>query len=382
MIKAEKLKIGFRVDSSYEIGTGHIMRCLSLAEGLQEKNAEVIFISRKLSGNIIDVIKKQGYKVFTLKYDADILKPNALKCRYKEWLGVPYERDIQETKEILVKRHLSLDWLVVDHYAIDKKWEEQIRPFTNKIMVIDDLADRSHDCDLLLNQNIFPDMEGRYKNLIPVYSKKLFGPKHALLRREFAEARKRLKERNGIVKRILIFFGGIDKTNETEKALKALRILNEPSIEIDVVVGKMNERKDTIRRYCESMPKTRFYCQIDNMAEMMASADMAICAGGIATWERCCVGLPSLVVTTADNQIEAIRILDKRSILRYLGENTKVSADYIAEDVRLLLKSRQLLTQYSRNSLMLVDGLGVRRCASEVVLYGSMEKRELKLEVS
>ena len=145
-----------------------------------------------------------------------------------------------------------------------------LRPYVGKIMVIDDLADRSHDCDLLLDQNLYQKLETRYDNLVSDSCQKLLGPRYALLRPEFVVARKNPRQRNGQVRRVLIFFGRRYQTNETEKALRALAGISDRQFEVDVVVGGGNLRKRQIQNFCDSYEGMYFHCQVDNMAELMA----------------------------------------------------------------------------------------------------------------
>jgi len=204
------LKILIRTDSSVQIGTGHVMRCLTLADELRERGAEIVFVCRDFAGNLC------GYTEGNLKHAA--------------WLGADWQTDARQVEEIIKDFNTHPDWLVVDHYALDERWERYLRSYVKKIMVIDDLADRPHDCDLLLDQNFYENLESRYDGLAPSGCKKLLGPKYALLRPEFREERKNLRKRDGYVKRIMIFFGGSDPTNETTKALEAVRMLNRPDI--------------------------------------------------------------------------------------------------------------------------------------------------------
>ncbi|MBO8159077.1 UDP-2,4-diacetamido-2,4,6-trideoxy-beta-L-altropyranose hydrolase [Thermosyntropha sp.] len=331
-------KIIFRTDSAFIIGSGHLMRCLTLADELRNKGAEVKFICRNLPGNIIEVAEQRGYQIYMLPYEN---KSQIIPDDYSTWLGADFRRDAEETVRILKQE--SPDWIIIDHYAIDIKWEQIVRPYVKKIMVIDDLANRQHDCDLLLDQNLVENMEKRYEGLVPPHCVKLLGPSYALLRPEFREARKKLKKRDGTVRRILIFFGGSDPTNETEKALKAVLMLNRPDITVDVVVGKANPHKEKIKKLCDVYPNVNYYCQVNNMAELMAEADLAIGAGGATTWERCYMGLPSLVITVAKNQEDTARYLEKLGIVRYAGIAEEVSEDFLYDEIRKMLSNRIIL---------------------------------------
>ena len=218
-----------------------------------------------------------------------ILSSTSKDLAHAAWLGVPWQQDATETLAALGETQPA--WLIVDHYALDLRWESILRPRVGKIMVIDDLADRPHDCELLLDQNLYQDMETRYDPLVPATCAKLLGPKYALLRPEFAQARKNLRQRDGQVMRILVFFGGVDPTNETAKAIHALASIADRQFAVDVVVGSGNPHKQQIENLCAEHEGFHYHCQVDNMAELMAAADLAIGAGGDGDVGAVCCGV-------------------------------------------------------------------------------------------
>lgn len=337
-----------RTDASVEIGSGHVMRCLTLAEALRDKGAMVSFICRELQGNLIGYIVDKGFFVHHLPAPENIVEP--LKgTKHACWLGVPWQADAKEVWAIL-EAPAKPGWLVVDHYALDHGWETLVRPLVGKIMVIDDLADRCHDCDMLLDQNLYEQMDIRYEGLLPVRCKKFLGPKHALLRPEFLEARRTLQERNGIIRRILIFFGVSDQTNETSKALRAIISLNRPDINLDVVVGSVNPHMEEIKALCRIIPNATYHCQIDNMAELMASADLAIGAGGTTTWERSYLGLPSIIVVIADNQQETSNAVAAAGVSLVLGRGDAVTEDALARAIMYFLSNVDVTKEMGRKA--------------------------------
>lgn len=322
--------VAIRVDASRQIGSGHVMRCLSLAAQLQkEHNAQVHFIMRQLSGNLLSLVKDKGYSVLPLPAEQTEQKLTG----YEKWLTVPLELDAKET--IAGLRTIgTVDLLVVDNYAIDVTWENTVRPYVKKIMVIDDLANRRHDCDLLLDQNLYEDMYTRYNHLVPSHCRLYLGPKYALLRDEFYEARKALRRRNGTIKNILVFYGGVDTTNETMKTLHALeKIRNADSVTVNVIVGANNPCKEKIERCCLTHTNWHFYCQVSNIAEFMNQADLMLGAGGSTTWERCFMRLPALVTAVAENQIEGCKYLEKCGVIKYLGVFNDVTENRVICEV-------------------------------------------------
>ena len=276
------LRIAIRVDSSTQIGTGHFMRCLTLADELVQRGAQVRFISRHILSYLLDMLTKKGIEFMPLENEKG--PSNIDELPHAHWLEVSQQQDAQATVKAISDQ--SWDWLIVDHYALDIRWELVLRNSVQKIFVIDDIADRRHDCDMLLDQNFYKNMEIRYKGLISSQCTKLFGPNYALLRREFIETRKRLRKRDGKIKKIFVSFGGSDPTNETVKALEAIHLLGKTNIEVDVVIGTSSIHRETIATICDLMQEVKIHYQVSNMAELMANADLSIGAGGATTWER------------------------------------------------------------------------------------------------
>ena len=266
------MNIVFRTDASLQIGTGHVMRCLTLADELRQRGAVVSFVCREHPGNLIGLIEGKGYSVKRLPQPTSEYFVTSEDVAHAAWLGVPWQQDATETLAALGK--MQPEWLIVDHYALDCRWESILRPNVGRIMVIDDLADRSHDCDLLLDQNLYQNMATRYDELVPATCAKLLGPKYALLRPEFAQARNNLRQRDGRVRRILVFFGGVDPTNETEKAIHALVSIADRQFAVDVVVGGGNPHKQQIENLCAEHEGFHYHCQVDNMAELMAAGQI------------------------------------------------------------------------------------------------------------
>ena len=339
-----------RADASSLIGSGHVMRCLTLAQRLhKEENAKVVFIMRRLSGNLIDLVRKQGFDVLVLPpADQDYELGG-----YGLWLTVPMEVDAQQTIEVLqhyLQEHCCdvADRLIVDSYALDEHWEQMLRPYSREIMVIDDLANRRHDCDILLDQNFYLNKDVRYVGLVPEHCKMLLGPDHALLREEFYEAKKHLRKRDGNIKNILLFYGGSDLTNETEKAIKALVQLHDEgyNFTVDIITGVSNSRREKIKKLCSKYHFLHYYCQVSNMAEFMNKADLMLGAGGSTTWERLYMELPALVTAVAENQILGCEDCSQAGIIEYLGINEDVRVDTILEALH------KKLDKYNRNVVM------------------------------
>ncbi|WKB35248.1 UDP-2,4-diacetamido-2,4,6-trideoxy-beta-L-altropyranose hydrolase [Terrilactibacillus sp. S3-3] len=271
-----KLNVAFRVDASAIIGTGHVMRCLTLANQLRRDNVAVTFFCRQLSGDLTDLIAGQGFPVCRLPAPAANSERNIWRWYLENW-----QADARETLALLKKNNLRPDVMVVDHYGLDKKWESLLRERAESIMVIDDLANRRHQCDLLLDQNDYCEQEKRYDGLIPVSCKTLLGPDYSLLRDEFIHTSRR--QRDGTIKRVLVSFGGADPQNETLKVLKVLARFK--ALRVDVVVGGSHPYKEVIRRFYARHPRFYVHVQTSDMAHLINSADLAIGAGGTSLWE-------------------------------------------------------------------------------------------------
>ncbi|MEA0554071.1 UDP-2,4-diacetamido-2,4,6-trideoxy-beta-L-altropyranose hydrolase [Lysinibacillus irui] len=278
-------KIIIRTDASVDIGSGHVMRCLTIAHSLKREGCHIQFWMEPHAGNLLDYVAQQGYEIISKAEHADLY--------------------------------------IIDHYGIDMEWEQNIRPYTKKLMVIDDLA-RVHDCDLLLDQNVVPNFEDRYDELLPKHCIKLLGPKYLIMREEFIEARRQIRQRNQDIQRLLVFMGGTDPTNETMKILTALEELT--FAHVDVVVGNGNVHKEKIEQICRER-NYHYHCQISYMAQLMQQADFSIGAGGSSMWERCYVGLPSSSTIVANNQLITTNYADQLGAVINLGWHEDVTVD-------------------------------------------------------
>ena len=339
-----------------------MMRCLTLAQTLSKEGAEINFVCRELPGHGISLIIANGFNVIPLSYSQEDAEATEHLPLYQRWLGTTQENELAQVGTILKDLNGSIDWLVVDHYALDSRWEKQFKPNTRHLMVIDDLANRRHECDLLLDQNFYSNQSLRYAKLAPENCIQLLGPHYALLRDEFACERKNAKVRDKLDK-VLIFFGGADLTNETKKAI--LACLKVPNIKhIKVVVGYANPHKEEIQSLCALYNNLSYYCNAQNMAELMADVDLAIGAGGSTTWERCCMGLPAVVIPIAENQVESASALDSAGIIKKIdGLHEQDLVAYL----QFLGANLSALTAMSEKCFATVDGKGAKRVATAMI---------------
>jgi UDP-2,4-diacetamido-2,4,6-trideoxy-beta-L-altropyranose hydrolase len=339
----------FRVDSSKQIGTGHLMRCLTLADALSGEGADITFVCRSLPGDLGYLVKEKGFDL--------CLMPNEEEdnSNYEQRARIDWKTDVEKTKAILDQKQKDINWLIVDHYSLDYRWELQLRPYIQKLMVIDDLADRKHDCDLLLDQNYYENLTKRYDCLVPAHCQKLLGLKYLLLRQEFIELARVLKQRDGKIKRILVSFGGSDPTNETVKALEAIRLLNRPDIDVDVVIGASNQQQEEVKQLCQTIPNTTFYCQVNYMANLMAKADLALAAGGTSTWERCFMGLPTITLAIAPNQLEALAAVATTGAIKNLGWCNNINAEKINHEIKRFIDNPEALLKISHAARKIIN---------------------------
>lgn len=367
LVKTKSISnIVFRTDASQEIGTGHVMRCLTLADAFHNKGVVVSFICRDLPGHLSDYIKCKGYNVFLLPFEKFSSCKLKKDLKHSHWLGVDWETDANETEEILGK-YECIDGLIIDHYALDKRWEEKLKKFTQCIIVIDDLADRKHTCNILLDQNYYLNMYKRYEGLVPPNCVKLLGPQYCLLREEFSNERKSLRGRDRDLKTILVFFGGSDPTNETYKILKALENIDCNSIRIHVVVGQSNKQKYIIKELCKKYLNMNFHYQINYISKLMSEADLAICAGGSITWERYCLGLPAILISVAHNQVEICETVSSLGIDWYIGKSEDVNGKEVVDMIKIIEMEISELNYRSKKALEFVDSGGTNRVTKEIL---------------
>lgn len=324
------MRVLVRADASVDIGSGHLMRCMTLADQLRNDGSDVAFVCRDLPGGMFDLLNARGYRSAKLPVHGTDEGTQQFDA----------EETIKAVGQLFPE---GLDWLVVDHYQLDAEWERKLRPCAHKLMVIDDLANRPHDCDLLLDQNYYRNLDRRYQGLVPEQCIKLLGPEYVLLRPEFAAARQALRARDGSVRRILVFFGGSDPARQTQKVVEELQLMGRSKIAIDVVVGSANPERESIRAICDELPNVDFHCQVTNMAELISNADLGIGAGGAAMWERCCLGLPTITVVFAANQERTTEDVAGIGAIEYLGwADRLVTGDYVRAVAAMLGDAKKL----------------------------------------
>lgn len=357
--------MALRADASVEIGTGHVMRCLTLADALAAAGAECHVICRDLPGNLAAQVRERGHTCHLLP--APDTREDDSATAHSSWLGVTRAQDAQDCYPILAD--LCPDWLIVDHYALDAGWETAMRSVVGKVMVIDDLADRQHDCDLLLDQNLGRASQD-YDGLLPEPCDRLIGPRYAILRPEFAKLRANslARREHHPLKRVLVTMGGVDKGNATERVLNALDAASLPNdVRITVVMGPKAPWLNQVRVRADRMRlTTEVKVAVCDMARMMAESDLAIGAGGTTAWERCALGLPSITLVLAKNQEVVAEMLQRAGAAlscRNVNELVGILNSEVFQDDLI-----GALARMSRHAAAVTDGKGATRVVQQLAL--------------
>lgn len=302
------MNVLIRVDANAAVGAGHVMRCAALGKRLMSQGAQVHFVCVGLSDRLADWLRDRGFSLTVLSV------AHINNC----------QTDLTATSDV-ARRIGRVDLLIVDHYGLNHVWENGMRSQARRILVIDDLADRDHDCDILLDHNLHEAALARYENRVPPGTRLFLGPRYAILRTEFDEPSLQ-RVRNGDVSRLLVFFGG-DENNETLKVVNALRALGSHAPETIVVLGLVHPHQSSIHKNAADLQRVQVIDTTDQMSVLIAQADLAIGTCGVAAWERCVLGLPCLVVVTAENQREDAEILHRIGAVEFLGDANKVSVE-------------------------------------------------------
>ncbi len=368
------MQIVFRTDASLHIGSGHVMRCLTLADALKAQGAQCHFICRAHLRHLMEVIRQRGYMANSLaapvQQAQEAIKEIATEVQESQqnmqnepvhaaWLGSTWQTDAQETTAVLAS--LQPDWLVVDHYALDRCWEDALAAHCRQLLVIDDLADRPHRCNLLLDQNLGRQSQD-YAALVPTHCQVLVGPHYALLRPEFAALRHyslQRRQAQPALRQLLITMGGVDQPNATGQVLQALKTCALPQdCCITVVMGLTAPWSQNVQELAAQMPwPTEVAVNVNDMAQRMADSDLAIGAAGSTSWERCCLGLPTLMVVLAENQQPGAQALDAAHAVRLLGAVSDI-ATQLPLAVRELSDS-ECRIRMSRATSAITNGQGV-----------------------
>lgn len=367
------MRVAIRTDAGPLIGTGHLMRCLALAEALRAQGAECVFLCRGAGlGALAERIRADGHCFIPLPDAADPT-PNQDGPPHAGWLPGGQLADAASCLAALAGQGRA-DWLVVDHYALDHRWEALLRPAVARLMVIDDLADRTHDCDLLLDQNLLDDMRGRYKGRVPSNCATLLGPQYALLRSEFAADAKKPRVSVAELPRILVMYGGADAGDLTGRTVAALGRIGWRG-PLDIVAGPLYAELERLRALVATLPGTTLYAPARDVSSLMHEAGLALGSPGVTSWERCACGLPTVAIAQADNQEGIGRTLADAGAHWYLGRADALSDELLDYTLRALLCNPYALRAMGRNARRVCDGRGAQRVAGFLINGTTMYAR-------
>ena len=329
-----------RTDANTNIGVGHFMRCLALAQAWKDKGGKVTFFTACDSEELLQRLRDEGFEV------------QAMKC------SCPDPADLE-----IMQQALSLHknaWVVLDGYNFDSSYQAQIKEMDCKLLVIDDTAHLEHYyADIVLNQNLNADQ--LHYSCEP-YTHLLLGSRYVLLRREFLNWQGRKRKIPKIASHVLVTFGGADSENCTLKVIEALRRLKMPDLEVRVVIGATNPHTDAVAAISSnSEMHIRLIKNTTNMSELMNWADLAISSGGSTCWELMFCGLPACVAVIAENQTSSVRELAARGLIIDLGHSRTLNEQRILKDIKPLMAKRKLRLAISEKGQQLVDGKGTQR---------------------
>ena len=356
------MHIVVRTDASLRIGVGHVVRCLTLGESLREEGASVTFVCRSQAGDMCDAIERRGFGLTRLPPMDD--EVDGTFGREDAGLTLAAIRLLPERPA----------WIVVDHYLLGEDWERAVGVAVDRILVIDDLADRTHACDILLDQNLVPRMRLRYGDRVPETCTQLLGPSYALLQPMYGSLHAGIPPRSGAVRRLFAFFSGADTDNFTGQMIAAFIALGRVDITLDAVVTASNPHAPALRDLVAGHDNIRLHSDLPTLASLMAEADLAVGAGGATSWERMCLGLPSLVITLADNQRAVAQEMNERGLVRWLGHKDEVHQAEIFAALRDIIADG-LDEAWSLRCSRTVDGKGALRVCAALTVTGDTTLR-------
>lgn len=363
MSSSQNIKVCFRADGSPAIGTGHIMRCYTLAVAMHSAGFDVSFCTRSMPKSLVKKINHDGIKVHWLPLDDGPFVAGETSFSVAPEILSDWRDDANLTLAYC-KTH-DCDWLIVDHYMLDARFESVIRQAGCKILVIDDLANRDHDCDLLMDQTIFRQPSS-YRGLVPIDCFCMTGTDYALLRPEFAAFRQAslARRRQGTFGSLLISMGGADQKNYTFSILEVISELALPQpFKITIICGPYFQYSDDVRALSERIDADiSILHSADNMAELMANHDLMITAGGTTNWERLCMGMPGIVAVVASNQKDIVQALSDHGLCDALDlQDGPTYQNAIGKIITSYLDHPDLLQQASHRASRYVDGNGANR---------------------
>jgi UDP-2,4-diacetamido-2,4,6-trideoxy-beta-L-altropyranose hydrolase len=342
-----------RADASARIGTGHVMRCLALAQAWRRSGGSAIFASAEITAALEARLAGEGFQSVRLS-----VTPGT-------------NEDAAKTAEMARSQNAS--WVVADGYHFGPNYQQVIKAAGLRLLLLDDYGHAvEYVADLVLNQNLTADA-ALYARCA-TYTRLLLGTRYALLREEFLRWSNWKREIPAVARKVLVTLGGGDPDNVTGKVVQALKQFSE--IETKVVIGGSNPHVQSLQSSIIHHPSSiQLVVDAPNMPELMAWADVAIVAGGSTSWELAFMGLPSLVLIIADNQLAVARQLDKDGVSINLGTFATLTAKQIASALRTLVADQSQRNTMSQRGRLLVDGDGAARIVTRLSAAGIKLRR-------
>lgn len=363
------MRVALRVDASPEMGTGHLVRCLSLGSALLELGWDVRYVVRRLDDVACRLLdsEPEGRICWLDRPGLPMECVQRKAPRHYSWAAVSAARDAQDSVHVLGE--FRPDWVIVDHYAFDAEWHDHVRRALDcRIGAIDDLGDRSLAVHMVIDQNWDPDHEKKYDGRLPANAVRLFGPRFALLSDAYRRDGK--YQYSEIIRSIGIFLGGVDEWNYSLMAARAcVEVMGFQGV-VEIATRTQNPNLPTLEAYCAANPYVTLVLDQPDLADFFARHDLQIGAGGGATWERCRMGVPSVLIACAENQNVVIDIVERLGVAKKVSV---VTMEGIAEAVAALIADQDERRRMFSNGTRLVDGLGCLRISL------AMSKEQLEL---
>ena len=354
-------RVVFRVDHGLVMGLGHIMRCLSIAKYLlHEYNCQPSFVCKNHEGNIAKRVK-ESFPIYLL----DVTEQANLEI--DTWLGTSWQDDAQSTLDIIGKDRAEI--LIVDHYGVDYKWQNYVKDRMElKVVVIDDLFNRKHNCDILIDQCYY--IKDPYKDLVPTNCEVLLGFQYIILNPQFLQLEPKPISKE--IRRINICIGGTDKPNLTEKIVNILiknrnKIHNYEKITFDVVVGATNQNYSKLKEKLLLFSNFNLLYDVENMAVVLNKSDLCIGSSGITSYERIYLKLPSLVITLAPNQMNIATTLHELGLFNYLGHYNSFQESDLISGLNNFISHPGELEKIYNNLTGIIDGQGIERIIKKIM---------------
>ena len=336
-------KLLIRADANTQMGNGHFMRCVALAQAWKDSGGAVQFATACTNEKLLKLLFKENFIVHQLGHS------------YQE------KEDWQMTERLLAECPDA--WLVLDGYHFSSDYQKQVKAAGYRLIVIDDMAGVSHYyADLVLNQNIHAQ-ELRYSR--EPYTRLLLSPRYVLLRREFLGWRTWHREVPDIAHNVLVTVGGSDPGNVTLKIVQALQSLEAKSFEALVVVGNNNPHQELLQAAVRrgSLP-IRLACDVSDMSTVMAWADVAVSSGGSSVWELSFMGVPILGLIRAEQESRLLNSCSKQGLAVSLGWYQSVTVREIAEKLMAVAHNKELRSAMAKAGRNQLDGFGPQRVVS------------------